>query len=187
MPPLLRRLFWALNKFFMVPMFRLGLGPLLGSPLTGYIMVLKTVGRKSGKTRYAPVNYAIRNGAVYFVSGGRRSSDWYRNVKAHPQVEAILPAGPIAGYVEEESDPDERRIVIRQVLQNAGFAGFFEGYNPFTISDAALAARSADLPLLRVRPVGLGSGASDPGGWVWVWSLGITLAGMRLLLWHRRH
>jgi hypothetical protein len=85
------------------------------------------------------------------------------------------------------SDPDERRIVIRQVLQNAGFAGFFEGYNPFTISDAALAARSADLPLLRVRPVGLGSGASDPGGWVWVWSLGITLAGMRLLLWHRRH
>lgn len=46
MPPLMRRIFWFLNKFFMVPMFRLGFGPFFGNPLSGYIMVLKAIGRK---------------------------------------------------------------------------------------------------------------------------------------------
>ncbi len=57
MPPLVRRIFWFLNTFFMVPLFRLGLGPFFGNPLSGYIMVLKAIGRKSGKVRYTPVNY----------------------------------------------------------------------------------------------------------------------------------
>ena len=45
----MRRFFRFLNKFFMVPMFRLGFGPFFGNPLSGYIMVLKIVGRKTGK------------------------------------------------------------------------------------------------------------------------------------------
>lgn len=169
MPPLMRRIFWFLNKFFMVPVFRLGLGPLFGNPFTGYIMVLKAVGRKSGKIRYAPVNYAIHKGNIYCVSGGRESSDWYRNVRAVPQIEVILPSGPIFGCVEEVSDTEDRRIIVRQILKNAGFAGFFEGYNPFTISDEELMQKSADLPLLRIHPIGVGAGASDPAGWAWIW------------------
>ena len=182
MSPIMRRIFRVLNKFFMVPMFRLGLGSLLGNPLSGYIMVLKVVGRKSGRIRYTPVNYAIRNGNIYCISGGRQSSDWFRNLKANPQIEVILPAGPIFGYVEEVSDANERRKVIRQVLQNAGFAGFFEGYNPFTISDEELLSKSSDLPVLRIRPIGIGSGAFDPGGWVWVWLFIITLAIIWILV-----
>lgn len=182
MSPIMRRIFRVLNKFFMVPMFRLGLGSLLGNPLSGYIMVLKVVGRKSGRIRYTPVNYAIRNGNIYCISGGGRSSDWFRNLKANPQIEVIMPAGPIFGYVEEVSDADERRNVIRQVLQNAGFAGFLEGYNPFTISDEELLSKSSDLPVLRIRPIGIGSGAFDPGGWVWVWLFVITLAIIWILV-----
>ena len=53
---ILRRVFWFLNKFFMVPLFRLGLGVFIVNPLTGYIMTLKTKGRKTSKTRYTPVN-----------------------------------------------------------------------------------------------------------------------------------
>jgi deazaflavin-dependent oxidoreductase (nitroreductase family) len=175
MPTAMRRIFWFINKFFMVPMFRCGLGFFFGNPLSGYIMVLKVVGRKSGKVRFAPVNYAIYNGNVYCVSGGRQSSDWFRNIKANPLVEVILPGGQIFGTVSEISDADERRIVIRQVLQNAGFAGFFEGYNPFKISDQELFTKSADLPLLRIHPLGIGSGASDPGGWAWIWSVVLTI------------
>lgn len=40
----LRRLFWLLNRAFMVPAFRLGLGEFMGNPVTGYIMVVKTRG-----------------------------------------------------------------------------------------------------------------------------------------------
>lgn len=169
MPPLMRRIFWFLNKFFMVPIMRLGFGPLFGNPFTGYIMVLKAVGRKSGKIRYAPVNYAIHQGNIYCISGGRESSDWYRNVRATPEIEVMLPGGPIYGRVEEVTSANERRVVIRQILQNAGFAGFFEGYNPFTITDDELMKKSADLPVLRIRPLGIGSGASDPAGWAWIW------------------
>ena len=136
--------------------------------------MLKPVGRKFGKVRFAAVNFSIHNVLVYFISGGRESSDWFRNVRATPQLELILPGGAIYARAEEVTDPDEKRIVARQVLQNAGFAGFFEGYNPFKISDAELQTKISDLPVLRFQPLGLGSGAFDSGGWAWPWAFVLT-------------
>ncbi len=182
MPPLMRRIFWFFNKFFMVPLFRLGLGPLFANPVSGYIMVMKVIGRKSGKTRFTPVNYAIHKGEIYCISGGRRTSDWYKNLLATPEIELILPGGAVYAHVEEIADSGLRRLVIRQILQNAGFAGFFEGYNPWRISDDELMAKSADLPLLRFHPLGIANGASDAGGWAWVWVWIFTLLALWLLL-----
>lgn len=169
MSPLVRRIFWFLNKFFMVPMFRLGFGPIFGNPFTGYIMVMKTVGRKTGKVRFAPVNYTIYKGNVYCISGGRKSSDWYKNLHANPEIEILLPGGTLFAHMDEVCDPDQKSLIARQVLKNAGFAGFFEGYNPFTISDEELMQKTADLPVLCFQPLGLGSGPSDAGGWAWIW------------------
>lgn len=176
MSPTMRRFFWFLNRYFMVPMIRLGFAPLFCNPLIGYIMLLKTVGRKTGRIRLFPVNYAIYRGDIYCVSGGRQTSDWYRNVIATPDIDVILPSGAVFGRVTEENDPEIRRVVIRQVLINAGFAGFFEGYNPRGLNDAELAQRTADMPLLRIAPLGVGSGASDPGGWAWIWPIAVTIA-----------
>jgi len=178
----MRRIFWFLNKFFMVPIFRLRFGPFFGNPFTGYIMVLKIVGRKTGKLRYAPVNYAILNGKVYCISGFRKVSDWYANLRANRDIEVILPGGAIAGTTAEITDPAVRVIAIRKILQNAGFAGFFEGYNPFRISDEELARRTTDMPLICIQPTGLGSGASDPGGWAWIWTPISTLL-LILVIW----
>jgi deazaflavin-dependent oxidoreductase (nitroreductase family) len=178
----MRRFFWFLNRYFMVPMFRLGFGPFFGNPFSGYIMVLKVVGRKTGKLRYAPVNYAILDGKVYCISGYRQGSDWYRNLRAHPAIDAILPGGAIAGTATEITDPAIRLIIIRRVLQNAGFAGFFEGYNPFRINDEELLRKTVDMPLVCIQPTGLGSGASDPGGWAWVWTP-VSLIILAVLIW----
>ncbi len=49
MSNLCHRSFSLFNKLFMVPMFRLGFGPFVGNGISGYIAVLKTVGRKTGK------------------------------------------------------------------------------------------------------------------------------------------
>ena len=182
MPPLMRRIFWFLNKFFMVPMFQFGFGPFFGNPFTGYIMVVKAIGRKTGKMRPTPVNYAIHKGNVYCISGGRKTSDWFKNLLANPELELILPGGNIYARMEEATDPEERRVVARQILKNAGFAGFFEGYNPFTITDAELAEKIADLPVLRFKPLGLGSGPSDAGGWTWIWAFVITVVLIVLLV-----
>jgi deazaflavin-dependent oxidoreductase (nitroreductase family) len=175
----LRRFFRFLNKFFMVPMFRLGLGFFFGNPFSGYIMVLKVTGRKTGKLRYAPVNYAIQSGNIYCISGFRQASDWYRNLRLNPGIEAILPGGAIAGTTSEITDPALKTGLVRKVLQNAGFAGFFEGYNPYRISDEELARKTADMPLVCIQPTGLGSGAADPAGWAWVWIVLFTI----LIIW----
>ena len=165
-----RRSFSLFNKLFMVPMFRLGFGPFMGNPITGYIMVLKTVGRKTGKFRYTPVSYAIHKGNAYCLAGWGQHSDWYRNMITTREIEVILPSGSLFGTVEAVTDSDERRIVLRKILQNAGFAGFFEGINPFRTTDEELLRKTAEMPLLRICPVGIGNGASDPGGLSWVWT-----------------
>ena len=43
------------------------------------------------------------------------------------------------------------------------------GLNPYRASDEALEAKTAGQPLLRIRPTGIANGASDPGGWAWIW------------------
>jgi len=178
----MRKFFWFLNKFFIVPIFRLGLGGIFSNPFSGYIMVLKVIGRKSSKLRYAPVNYTIYKGSVWCISGGRKSSDWYKNLQVTPAIEMIMPGGALYGQMSEEADPEIRRIVIRQVLKNAGFAGFFEGYNPWKISDEEMMTKIGDIPLLKITPLGIGNGASDPSGWAWITMLGLTILLIVLLI-----
>jgi deazaflavin-dependent oxidoreductase (nitroreductase family) len=175
----MRRFFWFLNKFFMVPMFRLGFGPFFGNPFSGYIMVLKVIGRKSGKLRFAPVNYAIQDGKVYCMAGFGRRSDWYRNVRASTSIEAILPGGAISGMAQEVLDPEERTRMIRQILKNAGLVAFLDGFNPYRIKEEELLKRTANMPLISIQAAGLGSGSSDPGGWAWVW---VPLSALFLFL-----
>ena len=175
MSPLMRRIFWFFNKYFMVPMFRLGFGPFMGNPFTGYIMVLRTIGRKSGRVYYVPLSYTIHQGNIYCISAGRKESDWYRNLQVSPEIEVILPGGNVFARVEERNDPEEKRIIVRQILKGAGFAGFFDGFNPWRISDEELMEKTADLPLLRFHPLGLGNGASDAGGWAWILAIALTI------------
>jgi deazaflavin-dependent oxidoreductase (nitroreductase family) len=166
----LRRFFRLLNRFFMVPVFRLGLGPVIVNPFSGYIMVLKVTGHRSGKTRYTPVNYAIMNGRVYCVAGFGVVSDWYRNVKSRPDVEAILPARKVAGTIAEVDDADEALAAMRSVMVNSGFAGFAYGFNPRTVSGERLREATGDFPVLSLSPSSgeIAGGAADPGGRLWL-------------------
>jgi len=176
----LRQVMRALNRYFMVPAFRLGLGVFVNNPFTSYVMVLKTTGRKSGKTRYAPVNYAIANGSIYCVSGWGETSDWYRNLLAHPDIEVILPSGTVYGRASLVTDPLERKQMLRKVLLGSGFAGFLEGFNPHRTSEDEIERKASQMQVLRITPSGIGSGAADPGGWAWIlW----TALSLPLLLW----
>jgi hypothetical protein len=166
--PALRGFFRILNRFFMVPVFRLGLGSLLVNPLTGYIMVLRTIGHRTGKIRYVPVNYALEGGCIYCFVGIGNASHWYRNLRKNPGVDAMLPGGAVFGRAETVSDAADNLRLVRAIFRNAGFAGFFEGVNPHTCSDERLAEAIKDGILVRIRPEGPGAGAADPGGWAWM-------------------
>lgn len=90
----LRQAFRFLNVF-MILMWRLGFGSMLNAwpSFLGRYLVLVTVGRKSGLPRRTPVNYAVVDGAIYCTAGFGAISDWYRNLRANPNVEIWLPEG----------------------------------------------------------------------------------------------
>lgn len=164
---LFRKIFRVLNKYFMVPMFRMGLGHLIVSPFSGYIMVMKTTGRKSGRPRYAPVNYAIHKGCIYCLAGFGSTSDWYMNMKSQPAVDVLLPGRSFSGIASDVSEHAERVQVARQILISAGFAGYFEGYNPRKLSPEEVEKRIDGRPIIRIQPVSVANGPQDYGGWAW--------------------
>jgi len=172
---------------FMVTLWRLGLGPWVNSwpAVSGRIMVIANVGRKTGCKRLSPVNYAIVDGEIYCVAGFGAVSDWYRNVLANPNVEVWLPNSWWRGVAEDISDDPRRLDLMRQVLIASGFAGYVAGLNARKMSDAELDAATRSYPLLHIHRVLACTGPGGPGDWAWVWPLA-TLALLPLVLRKRK-
>ncbi len=88
----------------MVPSLRLGLGPWIGTPIGGYILLLRVRGRKSGLWREAPLSYLVADGAVWIMAGFGARTEWYRNLVVDPGVEVWLPGRFLRCRAEEASD-----------------------------------------------------------------------------------
>lgn len=185
----LHRGFLLVNRWCTAPAIRAGLGPLFSTPLTGSMMVMRTRGRRSGLMRDAPLGYAIRDGAVWCVAGFGRSSHWFRNIEADPRVEVILPCGAFSGIAEEVTDPETWLAGFRLVIGSLGIIGRLTVPGAVAASDADLLERWRALPIVRIRPTGIGSGPSDPGGSAWLPMLAVeALAVAAAIRWLRhRH
>ena len=170
-----RQGFKYLNRF-MVLMFRLGLGQWLQfwPRVTGQILVLAHTGRKTGLTRRTPLNFAFVDGDLYVLAGFGAISDWYRNIKAEPQVEVWLPDGWWKAVAEEASDHPERLRILRAVLVGSGFAACAFGVSPRTPDDRLIAI-SAGYRLVRLRRTAARTGPGGPGDLAWVWPAAATL------------
>ncbi len=181
----LRRAFRWLNRYMLLH-WRLGLGPYANRrELSGQIMVLVQVGRKTGRIRRTPVNYAIVDGDVYCTAGFGQLADWYRNLLANPQVEIWLPHGWWAGTAEDVSDSPERLPLLRQVLIASGFAARVAGLDPAHMTEEALDDASRLYRLIRIRRTHALTGPGGPGDLAWVWPV-TTAVLLGLLLVPRR-
>lgn len=180
----LRMLFKRYLNRFMLLVWRLGMGGWL-SPwpdVTGRIMVVTTVGRKSGRPRRTPLNYALVDGDIYCVAGFGGGSDWYRNLRATPGVEVWLPEGWWDGVAEDVSDSPRRIELLRAVLRGSGFAARLAGVDPRALPDEALAARAAGYRVVRICRTAERTGAGGPGDLAWVWPAALHLLAARALL-----
>jgi len=166
--PAMHRSLLVANRWFVVPALRAGLGPLFSNPVTGSLMVLRTRGRRSGQWRDAPLGYVIRDGAVYCCAGFGPSTQWLRNVRVDPRVEVVLPAGALSGNAEEVTDPAEWTPAMRALLASMGPIGRWTAGDVRAMSDDALRAHGAGVPLVRIRVTGLAGGPFDPGGSGWI-------------------
>jgi len=182
--PWLRSGFKALNRWFMVPVHRAGLGAWLSTPIGGYMLLLRVRGRKSGVMRETPLSYLVAEGSAWVMAGFGPRTEWYRNLLADPHVEAWMPGGRHAGVATEELDPAVRARILPVLARATGAPAFLTGLNPWTASDETILAAVAWVPLVRFRPDDgpLEPGPDDPGGQAWIWRQALAL-GATWLAW----
>lgn len=105
-----------LNHWTTGPLLRAGLGPWLGTPIGGYLVLLRARGRKSGIVRETPLSYVIGEGSAWVMASMGVRTEWFRNLQADPDVEVVLPGRTVACRAAEERDPATRRRMVRRVL-----------------------------------------------------------------------
>lgn len=172
-----RGAFRVLNRWLMVPMLRAGLGPWMGTPLGGWILLLRVRGRKSGVMRETPLSYLVAEGAAWVMAGFGERTEWYRNLRADPHVEVLLPGRPLAWTAEVVDDAAVRQRIIPRLVRATGLPGYLSGCDPFRSSAEQLLAVTAWVPLIRLRPdtEPVVAGRDDPGGLGWVWRQAVVL------------
>ena len=182
--PLLHRGFKILNRWFMIPIHRAGLGAWISTPIGGYMLLLRVRGRKSGAIRETPLSYLVAEGAAWVLAGFGPRTEWYRNLLADPHVEVWMPGGRHAATAGEELDPAVRARILPGLVRATGAPGFMVGLNPWTAADEAVIAALAWVPLVRIVPDEgpLEPGPDDPGGRAWIWRQAVTL-GVSWLAW----
>ena len=83
-------------------------------------MVLSHTGRRTGRQRRTPLNYLQRDGVICAVAGFGPATDWYRNVRANPQVVVWLPGECFTGTVQDVSDSPDRLALVRGAAPRNG-------------------------------------------------------------------
>ncbi len=121
---------WKRINKIVVFLYELGLLPLIG--VGYYIVLLYTKGRGSGKTWVTPLEYRKRGASVLLFSARGASSDWYRNLKAHPE-DAQLRIGfkmhsPVVEFVDEPEMVEE--ILRWYVNKHPRSSEFIFGWDP---------------------------------------------------------
>ncbi len=181
----LRGIFKTFNRF-MLALWRLGLAK-YGNPTRygGAIMVIKHTGRKSGLTRYAPVNYFETEEFVYCSAGFGEQTHWYQNLMANPEVELWLPGSRWRGLADDISNSERRVDLLRSVLVASGFAAYLFGFNPRRMSDSEIENLLEHYRLIRIRKLSPVTGPGGSGDLSWIWPT-LTLFLLFLVLRRRR-
>ena len=189
-----RSQFKSMNRHYMVPASRLGLLPWMVNPLMGYILVLQTIGRKSGKPRQTPLNYTLADGSIYCMAGFGAGTDWLANLKANPNVEVRLPGTIVKGKAEIVTEQEVIERIFIQIIHNCGFASLFVGLNPLALTDEKILTKRGQQVVVRIRPTEIWAGPYDPGSKGWIQStlpfitlsllLGLLLLGWRKAVHH---
>jgi deazaflavin-dependent oxidoreductase (nitroreductase family) len=137
---------WIFKQFIRLQIFmyrRSGgksFGRLRGMP----ILLLTTIGRKSGKQRVTPVMY-IRDGNNYVVTASNSGEDkhpgWFVNLRTNPQI-TIEVDGITKSVMARQSSPQEKERLWAQLVEQAPF---FDGYQKKT---------RREIPMVILEPSG---------------------------------
>jgi deazaflavin-dependent oxidoreductase (nitroreductase family) len=107
--------------------FRANQGEVGGNFAGAPVLLLHTVGAKSGQPRVHPMMYQkVPDGYAVFASkgGAPTNPDWYHNLVAHPEVQAEIGANTV-DLVARLAEGEERdEIWTKQKADYPGFADY---------------------------------------------------------------
>ncbi len=71
----------------------------------GVVLLLTTIGRKSGQPRVTPLQYEEDQGVIYVAAARGPRADWFRNIQANPRVKVQIGERMFEGLAEPIVDP----------------------------------------------------------------------------------
>lgn len=139
------RVIWRIFKLPVRLVYKIGLGSLPGN----FVLLLTTVGRRSGLPRVTPLQYSKVGGSFYVGSARGIKADWYRNILENSQVEVQVKSRRFKGLATPVTDLEqivdflETQLRHHPRLMRAIFR--VEGYpsNPSRVQLRAYAAKRA--------------------------------------------
>jgi F420H(2)-dependent quinone reductase len=120
-----------------IPIYRASRGRLFGQVAGTPVLLLTTVGRRSGQTRTAPVLYLADSGRLIVIgsnAGHKAAPAWSLNLEAHPDAEVQI-GGKRRKVRARVAEGDERAELWRKM--NKQYSGF-DDYSARTTRDIRL-------------------------------------------------
>ena len=143
------------SRLFRIPIlfYRMGL-PLFG----GFMLLLTTTGRKSGRPRLTPLEYRREGGTgcAIIMAGWGGNTDWRRNILANPHVHVQVGSRQYDAVAESLSDEQVAAWLLEALRANPASSKIWSRWAGETVCleepDSALRA-AKHFPSFRLRPL----------------------------------
>jgi deazaflavin-dependent oxidoreductase (nitroreductase family) len=103
-------------------------GGKVGGPFAGRtLLLLQTVGAKSGQNRVNPVAYIKDGDRLVIIAskgGAPTNPDWYYNLLAHPEVTVEVGTEQFRVRATVAAEPERSRLYAQMVAMMPGFAEY---------------------------------------------------------------
>ncbi|MFX1280961.1 MAG: nitroreductase family deazaflavin-dependent oxidoreductase [Promethearchaeota archaeon] len=119
-----------INKYLVVPLYRIRLLPLLG--FGRLFLLLATKGRISGKKRRTPLEYHRIDGIITIFSGRGEDSGWMKNIHADPESVSVRHGFHSFHAKVEFINEESKKLNIAEwyVTHHSRSAKMLFGWNP---------------------------------------------------------
>ncbi|HLZ28807.1 MAG TPA: nitroreductase family deazaflavin-dependent oxidoreductase [Chloroflexota bacterium] len=162
-PSFARRRASPVLRFFLKVPVLLYRGPIADLLRARCVMLLTTRGRRSGRPRTGPVSFMPVDNHFIVFSGWGVNSNWYRNVRANPEVTITVGRRRMRALARLVEDPEQRRALMLRQQARSGRCGppkpvrpvlkflrMFDYDGEITMGVAA----GTTLPVIEITPVG---------------------------------
>jgi deazaflavin-dependent oxidoreductase (nitroreductase family) len=100
----------------------------VGGPFEGRtLLILHTIGAKSGQERINPVAYVTDGDRFVIIAskgGAPTNPDWYYNIVANPQVTVEVGVEQFTARASISTEPERTRLYSKMVEMMPGFAEY---------------------------------------------------------------